>query len=75
MWTTGNIKVHGQTVDYIAKVSSQPSDVGIDNVRVFKLDIGIADETIVSYDRGWERYPETTIHEDILEEVLRALTT
>lgn len=33
-----------------------------------------SEETIVSYDRGWEIYPETAEQEGILEEVLNILT-
>lgn len=74
MWTMGKIDYQGQEVNYIAKVSSQPSEFGIDLGRVFKLDIDVADETIASYDRGWDTYPETEEHEAILEEVLTILT-
>ncbi|WP_105154072.1 hypothetical protein [Streptococcus suis] len=74
MWTDGQIDYQGQKVDYIAKVSPQPSEVGIDLGCVFKLDIEVAEETIVSYDRGWEIYPETEEREAILEAVLLILT-
>ncbi|MBY5006588.1 hypothetical protein K6V33_10210 [Streptococcus suis] len=74
MWTEGRIDYQGQKVDYIAKVSPQPSEVGIDLGCVFKLDIEVAEETIVSYDRGWEIYPETEEGEAILEAVLLVLT-
>lgn len=73
MWTTGQIDYQGQTVDYIAKVSDEPSEVGIDYGRVFKLDVEMAEQTIASYDRGWEIYPETEEQEEILESVLTAL--
>lgn len=73
MWTTGMIEYQGRQVDYIAKVSTHPSEVGIDCGRVFKLDVEVADETIASYDRGWEIYPETEKEEAILEAVLTAL--
>ena len=74
MWTDGRIDYQGQKVDYIAKVSPQPSEVGIDLGCDFKLDIEVAEETIVSYDRGWELYPETEEREAILEAVLLVLT-
>ncbi|HEM3553302.1 MULTISPECIES: hypothetical protein [Streptococcus] len=74
MWTDGRIDYQGHKVDYIAKVSPQPSEVGIDLGCVFKLDIEVAEETIVSYDRGWEIYPETEEGEAILEAVLLVLT-
>ncbi|WRN93178.1 hypothetical protein [Streptococcus phage PhiSdyV1524-fexAoptrA] len=44
MWTDGRIDYQGQKVDYIAKVSPQPSEVGIDLGCVFKLDIEVAEE-------------------------------
>ena len=74
MWTDGRIDYQGQKVDYIAKGSPQPSEVGIDLGCLFKLDIEVAEETIVSYDRGWELYPETEEREAILEAVLMVLT-
>ena len=74
MWTDGRIDYQGQKVDYIAKVSPKPSEVGIDLGCTFKLDIEVAEETIVSYDRGWELYPETEEREAILEAVLMVLT-
>ena len=73
MWTRGQIYYHGQIVDYIAKVSDQPSDVGIDLGCVFKLEVDVAEKTIISYDRGWDIYPESDEQEDILEVVLKAL--
>ena len=74
MWTRGQIHYHGKIVDYIAKVSDQPSDVGIDLGCVFKLEVEVAEKTIISYDRGWDIYPESDEQEDILEVVLKALT-
>ncbi|RMI73777.1 hypothetical protein ABNB56_09935 [Streptococcus iniae] len=73
MWTTGMIHYHGQEVDYIAKVSDQASEFGIDGGRVFKLDIEVAGECIASYDRGWDTYPETDKQETMLESVLAVL--
>ena len=73
MWTRGRIHYHGQIVDYIAKVSDQPSDVGIDLGCVFKLEVVVAEKTIISYDRGWDIYPESDEQEAILEAVLKAL--
>ncbi|VOA44881.1 Uncharacterised protein [Streptococcus pneumoniae] len=73
MWTRGQIHYHGQIVDYIAKVSDQPSEVGIDLGCVFKLEVDVAEKTIISYDRGWDIYPESDEKEAILEVVLKAL--
>lgn len=73
MWTRGQIHYHGKIVDYIAKVSDQPSDVDIDLGCVFKLEVEVAEKTIISYDRGWDIYPESDEQEDILEVVLKAL--
>ena len=67
------IHYHRKIVDYIAKVSDQPSDVGIDLGCVFKLEVEVAEKTIISYDRGWDIYPESDEQEDILEVVLKAL--
>ncbi|WP_261080690.1 DUF7678 domain-containing protein [Streptococcus mitis] len=73
MWTRGHIHYHGQILDYIAKVSNQPSEVGIDLGCVFKLEVDVAEKTIISYDRGWDIYPESDEQEAILELILKAL--
>lgn len=73
MWTRGQIHYHRQIVDYIAKVSDQPSDVGIDLECVFKLEVDVAEKTIISYDRGWDIYPESDEQEAILQAILKAL--
>ena len=73
MWNRGQIHYHGQIVDYIAKVSDQPSEVGIDLGCVFKIEVDVAEKTIISYDRGWDIYPESDEQEAILEVVLKAL--
>lgn len=73
MWIRGQIHYHEQIVDYIAKVSDQQSDEGIDLGCVFKLEVGVAEKTIISYDRGWDIYPESDEQEAILEVVLKAL--
>lgn len=73
MWTGGQIHYHGQIVDYIAKVSDQPSVVGIDLGCVFKLEVEVAEKTIISYDRGWDIYPESDEQEAILQAILKAL--
>ena len=73
MWTRGHIHYHGQILDYIAKVSNQPSELGIDLGCVFKLEVDVAEKTIISYDRGWDIYPESDEQEAILELILKAL--
>ena len=73
MWTRGQIHYHGQIVDYIAKVSDQPSVVGIDLGCVFKLEVEVAEKTIISYDRGWDIYPESDEQEAIRQAILKAL--
>ena len=73
MWTRGQIHYHGQIVDYVAKVSDQPSVVGIDLGCVFKLEVEVAEKTIISYDRGWDIYPESDEQEAILQAILKAL--
>ena len=52
MWNKGKLTYKGQKVDYLAKVSDEPSQDGIDRGRVYNLDISIGEETIVSYDMG-----------------------
>lgn len=68
LWVLGMIN----EFPYAAKVYDEPSPFGIDNGRVCKLTISTEkpDEEIVSYERGWVKYPETREFESLLAALL-----
>ena len=56
---TIGIPVDGETkiAHYYAKVYDEPSDYGINDGRISKLQIKIDGVEVVAYDRGWEVEP------------------
>ena len=62
LWKEGTIgiPVNGETkiAHYWAKVYDEGSIYGIDEGRISKLTIKIDDQTVVSYDRGWDIEPD-----------------
>ena len=51
-------------------MSTEPFEDGIDNGRIFKLGVDVDGEEVISYDRGWEMYPEDESLEEILDQIL-----
>lgn len=70
MWHEGEYDMFGWKITYVAKVSDEPSIYGIDEGRVFKLDLRRNGRLVASYDRGWERYPNYEKGEEILDKFL-----
>lgn len=72
MWHTEDVVYKGITYTFMAKISDEPSEFGIDEGKVFKLSIVRKgeDEEIVVYDRGWEVYPEDNDVEEVIDVVL-----
>ena len=62
LWKEGTIgiPVDKKTViaHYIAKVYDEPSEYGINEGRISKLQIKIDGVTVAEYDRGWDLEPE-----------------
>lgn len=62
LWKEGTIgiPVDNKTViaHYIAKVYDEPSEYGINEGRISKLQIKIDGVTVAEYDRGWDLEPE-----------------
>lgn len=56
---TIGIPVNGETkiAHYWAKVYDEPSDYGINDSRISKLQIKIDGRAVVVYDRGWDLEP------------------
>lgn len=70
MWQEGIFTSHNRKVVYLAKVSTEPFEDGIDNGRIFKLGVVVDGEEVISYDRGWEMYLEDESLEEILDQIL-----
>ncbi|MBZ2134830.1 hypothetical protein K1I87_01220 [Streptococcus gordonii] len=70
MWQEGIFTSRNRKVVYLAKVSTEPFEDGIDNGRIFKLGVDVDGEEVISCDRGWEMYPEYESLEEILDLIL-----
>lgn len=73
LWLNGEILHKGITYHYIARVADEPTEVGIDCGRVFKLSVvrDGEDEEIIVYERGWDVYPEDPEVEEVIDEILK----
>lgn len=72
VWMKGDIEINGVGYNLQAKVYIEPSDFGINGGQVSKLFVSNEDETLISYDRGWDVLsPKVT--PDILEDIVEAL--
>lgn len=61
MWTEGSLVIDGVTVRYRVKHFDEPSQYGIDDGRISKLEIRKDDSSgriLANYDRGWDIQPE-----------------
>ena len=72
MWLNGTITVEDEQenlveVSYYLKRFDNPSDYGIDNGRISKLELRLNGETVCNYDRGWDIEPTCTEAEIALE--------
>lgn len=71
-WLLGTI---GEGFSFQVKVTDEDSEWGIDKGRIIKLFItekpdgeNKGDEEIVSYERGWDKYPENNAeHEELID--------
>lgn len=59
MWSKGIIEIDETKVSYEVKHFEEGSDFGIDGGRISKLECHAKDETILHYERGWSKKPET----------------
>ena len=66
MWTEGTIKTPTSLVRYWVKYSEEGSEFGIDGGRISKLMIRRGDETIASYERGWDVEPDDADTKNVL---------
>ena len=75
MWIDGVIEVEDEQenlvgVKYYIKRFDNPSDYGIEEGRISKLELRFNGETVCNYDRGWDVEPTCTEAEIALELLL-----
>lgn len=61
MWSKGNIEIDGMKVEYWVKHFEEGSEFGIDGGRISKLECRINGETLLHYERGWDKKPTTKL--------------
>ena len=72
-WQTGTASIRGATYSVALKRSARPSGFGIDNGRIFKLEITTPrGRRAVDYDRGWFACPKDGPDAEVFEAVLAA---
>lgn len=58
-WTEGSLLINGKVLKYWVKHFDEPSEYGIMQGRVSKLEIRLDGEAVTcSYDRGWDKKAE-----------------
>lgn len=70
MWTNGVIKIDKTNVAFSVKHFGEPSEFGIDEGRISKLDLRVKGKIVANYDRGWEMKPSHVAVEKALQYVL-----
>ena len=71
MWSKGIIEIDGTKVSYEVKHFEEGSDFGIDGGSISKLECRANGETILHYERGWNKKPETEFAEKALEILMK----
>ena len=61
MWSKGNIEIDGAKVEYWVKHFEEGSEFGIDGGKISKLECRINGETLLHYERGWDKKPTTKL--------------
>ncbi|WP_311058300.1 MULTISPECIES: DUF7678 domain-containing protein [Lactobacillales] len=57
MWTNGAIKIDDTSVAFYIKHFEEPSEFGIDEGRISKLELRVKGKIVANYDRGWDIKP------------------
>lgn len=70
MWTNGVIKIDKTSVTFSVKHFEEPSEFGIDEGRISKLDLRVKGKIVANYDRGWDIEPTDDAVEKALQYVL-----
>ena len=72
MWTNGVIKIDKTSVTFSVKHFEEPSEFGIDEGRISKLELRVKGKIVANYDRGWDIKPRDDAVEKALQCVLGA---
>ena len=70
MWTNGVIKIDKTSVTFSVKHFEEPSEFGIDEGRISKLELRVKGKIVANYDRGWDIQPTDEAVEKALKYVL-----
>ncbi len=70
MWTNGVIKIDKTSVTFSVKHFEEPSEFGIDEGRISKLELRVKGKIVANYDRGWDIEPTDDAVEKALQYVL-----
>ena len=72
-WQMYHTEYNGNTYRICLVAFEEPSQYGINNGRISKLDIRVDDRIVVNYDRGWDvRVKPNTDTEAVYNAVLQA---
>ena len=72
MWKEGSIKVESAVYHYQAKVYDTPSKYGINQGRISKQSVQLDGQTVINYDRGWDKKPSTEAENAVLWIILNS---
>lgn len=70
MWTNGVIKIDKTNVTFSVKHFEEPSEFGIDEGRISKLELRVKGKIVANYDRGWDMKTSDDAVEKALQYVL-----
>lgn len=80
MWTKGTLNIDGKEVRYCLKHFDEPSEYGIEQGRISKLelrtrkdevtDYRFPDDIICNYDRGWDVKATSQLAKKALKQLL-----
>ena len=70
MWTNGVIKIDKTNVTFSVKHFEEPSEFGIDEGCISKLELRVKGKIVADYDRGWDIEPSDAAVEKALQYVL-----
>ncbi|MDO6591492.1 hypothetical protein DS901_09075 [Loktanella sp. D2R18] len=72
LWIKGRI-VTMEGYSFEAKMYDQPSQLGIENGSISKLQVQKDGKQVMNFDRGWDQKPETAEHKEALQRIRNGL--
>ena len=70
MWNNGVIKIDKTSVTFSVKHFEDPSEFGIDEGHISKLELRVKGKIVANCDRGWDIKPSDDAVEKALQYVL-----